>query len=190
MATEQMNNKQKPKNRLFKKLSRKKLIFTLLAVLVLLGISGLAVVKASDKPAFCSTFCHNMEPMYNSYQNSNSNLLAHSHAKADVVCHDCHQDSLMAKAQEGIKYVTGNYEDPMKTRNFSKEMCLKCHDWEEVKSKTASFGKANENPHNSEHGGQPECFNCHRVHEQSTNLCTKCHEISWANKLDDSWKKN
>jgi nitrate/TMAO reductase-like tetraheme cytochrome c subunit len=186
---EQINNEQKPK-KLFKNLSKKQIIFLLLIVLAFVGLGGLAVVKASDNPAFCSTTCHNMKPQYNSYQNSNSNLLAYKHAKAKIVCHDCHQDSLTTKAQEGVKYVTGNYEDPMKTRTFSKEMCLKCHDWKKVQKETASLGtKANENPHNSEHGGQRECSTCHKVHEQSTNGCLKCHGASWANKLDNSWKK-
>lgn len=188
MATEQINNEQKPKKRLFKKLSRKNLLFILLAVLILLVLSGFAVLKASDNPAFCSTFCHNMKPQYNSYHSSSSNLLAHQHAKAGVVCHDCHQDSLVKKTQEGVKYVTGDYENPMKTRTFSKTMCLKCHNWKEVQQKTASLGtKANENPHNSEHGGQRECSQCHKVHEKSTNLCRKCHTISWEKKLGSSW---
>lgn len=128
---EQINNEQK----LFKNLSKKQIIFLLLIVLAFVGLGGLAVVKASDNPAFCSTTCHNMKPQYNSYQNSSSNLLAYKHAKAKIVCHDCHQDSLTTKAQEGVKYVTGNYEDPMKTRTFSKEMCLKCHDWKKVQKR-------------------------------------------------------
>lgn len=191
MAMDEMNNKQKPKKWLFKNLSKKQIMILLFFVLVFIGLGGMTAVKASDNPAFCSTLCHNMKPMYNTYINTdNTNLLAHSHGKEDVVCHDCHQDSLSKKAEEGVKYLTGDYEDPMQTRTFSKEMCLKCHDWEEVQSKTATLGKANENPHNSEHGGQPECSNCHKIHEQSTNGCTKCHGVSWNEKLDVSWKKN
>lgn len=188
MGTEQINNERKPIKRLFKKLSPQKLIIIGMAVFALIVISGFATLKASDKPSFCNS-CHNMSVQYNSYTNkNNSNLLAYEHAKAKVTCHDCHQDSLTTKVSEGVKYVTGNYQFPMKTMTFSKTMCLKCHNWKEVQQKTASLStKANENPHNSEHGGQRECSQCHKVHEKSTNLCTKCHTVSWENKLPSSW---
>lgn len=179
-------NTQKPKKELLQKWSRKKkLIFILLAVLVLLGIGGLAVVKASDNPSFCGAFCHNMKPMYKSYSDSKSNMLAHDHAKAEVECHGCHQDSLTTKAMEGVKYVTGNFEDPMKTRKFSKDMCLKCHDYKKVIAKT-NFKESN--PHQS-HNGQLECNQCHKMHESSTVYCAKCHDFKWMDKLPAYFKK-
>ncbi|MGJ7910378.1 cytochrome c3 family protein [Neobacillus sp. LXY-1] len=181
MATENSTSEQKSKKKLFKKLSRKRLIFILLSVFVLLMLSGFGVIKASDNPAFCSTLCHNMEPMYDSYEHSN--LLANAHKKKDVVCHDCHQDSLAKKSSEGVKYVTGDYEDPMKTREFSKSMCLKCHDYEKVKAKT-NFKDSN--PHDS-HNGQLDCNKCHRMHEPSKVYCANCHEFSWMEKLPDSF---
>lgn len=177
MATEQITKGKKPKKRVFKKLSKKQVIIILLFALSFFGLGGMAIVKASDHPAFCSTFCHNMEPMYNSYKHSN--LLANAHAKADVVCHDCHKDSLTAKAQEGIKYVKGDYETPMKTRKFSSKMCLKCHDYDKVIAKT-NFEESN--PHKS-HNGQLECNKCHKLHEPSTVYCSECHEFEWMDKL-------
>ncbi|WP_425800703.1 cytochrome c3 family protein [Desulfitobacterium sp. Sab5] len=155
----------------------KKVLLIILTALVIIGVGGTAaVVKASDNPAFCS-ICHNMKPMYESYHDSS--LLANSHAKAGVKCHDCHESSLSIQTSEGLKYITGDYEEPMKTRQFTKEMCLKCHNYDEVKAKTA-FDESN--PHDS-HNGELECYNCHKMHEPSTVLCSQCHQFSWMNKL-------
>lgn len=154
------------------KLFQKKLLLIFLAVIILIGISGVSMVKASDNPAFCS-ICHNMLPMYNSYHNSN--LLANSHAKAGVSCHDCHESSLSIQTSEGLKFITGNYENPMKTREFPKEMCLKCHNYDDVKAKT-NFKDSN--PHDS-HNGELECYECHKMHEPSKVLCAQCHQFSW-----------
>lgn len=178
MTAENNSTEQKPK----KKLTRKKILIILLCVLVFFVAGGIAVVKASDNPAFCSTFCHNMKPMYNSYKHSN--LLANAHAKAGVVCHDCHQDSLSVKAQEGVKYITSNYENPMKTRKFSKNMCLKCHNYKKVIAKT-NFKESN--PHQS-HNGELECNKCHKMHEPSTVYCSKCHSFGWMNNLPAYFK--
>jgi nitrate/TMAO reductase-like tetraheme cytochrome c subunit len=190
MEKEHTNNSKNTKVKLLSKLSNKKIIFIMLITFVFLGIGGMVgakgVLKASDKPSFC-TSCHNMQPMYDSYQHSN--LLANSHAKAKdkVVCHDCHESSLVKKASEGVKYVTGDYETPMKTRGFSDDMCLKCHKMNEVKSKTNFDGS---NPHQS-HLGKLECSSCHKMHEPSKVYCSNCHESSllWMENLPEYFKK-
>lgn len=162
----------------------KKVLLIILMAFVVIGIGGTAaVVKASDNPQFC-TLCHNMQPMYDSYHNSN--LLANSHAKAGVKCHDCHESSLSIQTEEGMKYITGNYESPMKTREFPKEMCLKCHNYDDVKAKT-NFEESN--PHDS-HNGDLQCYTCHKMHEPSKVLCTQCHSFSWMNKLPSYFQAN
>ncbi len=182
MAKEQMNNEQKPIKRLFKKWSPKKLIFILVLAFGLIVVSGFATLKASDNPSFCKS-CHNMKPQYKSY--ADGKLLAHQHARAGVVCHDCHQDSLTTKASEGVKYATGDYEYPMKTRKFSNDMCLKCHNYKKVIAKT-NFKESN--PHES-HNGQLDCNKCHKMHEPSSVYCAKCHDFKWMDKLPDYFKK-
>ena len=157
------------------RLLQKKVLLILSIVVVLFGIGGMSVVKASDNPTFC-TLCHNMQPMYDSYHDSN--LLANYHAKTGVTCHDCHESSIAIQAEEGIKYITGNFETPMKTREFSKDMCLKCHDSEKIKPRT-NFGESN--PHDS-HNGELECNLCHKMHEPSTVFCDQCHSFPWAQK--------
>ncbi|WP_425804449.1 cytochrome c3 family protein [Desulfitobacterium sp. Sab5] len=165
------------KKKFKKRLLNKKVILIILIAFVIVGTGGTAaIVKASDNPQFC-TLCHNMQPMYDSYHDSN--LLANSHAKAGVKCHDCHESSLSIQAEEGMKYITGNYESPMKTREFPQEMCLKCHNYDDVKAKT-NFDESN--PHDS-HNGELQCYTCHKMHEPSQVLCTQCHNFSWMNNL-------
>jgi len=150
----------------------KNVFVLVLIVIVLSAVSFMTVEKASANPAFCN-LCHNMKPMYNSY--NDSNLLAHAHKQAGVSCHDCHESSIPVQMEEGVKYITGDFETPMKTREFSKEMCLKCHNYNEVKAKT-NFEESN--PHDS-HNGDLECFKCHKMHESSNVFCAKCHNFSW-----------
>ncbi|HEY3423222.1 MAG TPA: cytochrome c3 family protein [Negativicutes bacterium] len=170
------------KGNLQKKILQKKVLLPLL-LLLLVAVAGFAAMeKASDKPAFCAN-CHNMQSYYDSWHEGN--LLAKKHADAKVNCHDCHEPSFTQQADEGIKYVTGNFETPLKKREFPKEFCLKCHDYEQVKAKT-NFGKSN--PHDS-HNGEQDCNKCHNMHQQSKIQCAECHTFPWMKKLDDSWQK-
>jgi len=50
-----------------------------------------------------------------------SNLLVYKHSQAGVKCHDCHESSIVLQAEEGFKYVTGDYKDPLEKRNFANE---------------------------------------------------------------------
>ena len=170
-----------------KKFKQPKFIFILcLAVLFCGGISYAIMEKVSATPSFCAG-CHNMQPYYNSY--TSGDLLAKKHADAGVTCHDCHEPSLTQQMDEGVKFVTGNYENPMPTYNFTNEECLKCHNFDDVKTATANLGL--ENPHDSVHnenGEPPQCDDCHSVHHlQSAQKCKTCHDVGWV--LDDSWKK-
>ncbi|SDE57017.1 cytochrome c3 family protein [Sporomusa acidovorans] len=162
---------------------QKKILLILLVLVVVVGGGGYAAMEvASGNPAFCAN-CHNMQPYYDSW--SNSNLLAKKHADAKVNCHDCHEPSFSQQAEEGFKYVTGDFEEPMQQQKFPKEMCLKCHDYEKVKAKTSSDKY---NPHDS-HNGEQECYTCHSMHRQSTVQCAQCHSAAWMKNLDGSWKK-
>jgi len=151
---------------------------------VVAGSAGAFLLKASEKPSFCAS-CHNMKPYYASW--AKSSLLANKHAQAGVTCHDCHQESLTDKMGEGVKYVTGNYESPMQKRNIgTREFCLKCHDFDKIKTQT-DFSESN--PHDS-HNGQQDCNLCHNMHRQSKVMCSQCHNFDWINKLDESWTKS
>jgi cytochrome c nitrite reductase small subunit len=179
-----MEQGNKTRSSLGKKLFNKKVLLIIVALAVVVGAGGsLVMVKASDNPAFCST-CHLMKPYYESWHDGN--LLAKKHADADVECHDCHESSLSIQIQEGIKFVTGDYKTPLDKREFPEEFCLRCHDdFESVKAKT-NLGDSN--PHES-HIGEQECYMCHSMHQQSEVVCAQCHTFTWVDDLDDSWAK-
>ncbi|HWQ74640.1 MAG TPA: cytochrome c3 family protein [Syntrophomonas sp.] len=169
--------------------SRKKLftarnIIIFAAIVIILGAGAVAgLVKASDNPAFC-TSCHIMQPYYQSWDSSD--LLANKHAAAGVTCHQCHESSVLTQAEEGLKFITGDYKTPLDKRNLgTRDFCLACHDFDTVKSKT-NFDDSN--PHDS-HQGEQDCNLCHNMHQQSQLMCSQCHQFSWADKLDESWKE-
>ncbi len=168
-----------------KKLKQPKVLLMLCAAALVCGGVGYAVMeRVSAQPAFCAS-CHNMQSYYDSY--AGGELLAKKHADANVTCHDCHEPSLAQQMDEGVKFVTGNYQDPLPAYGFTNEQCLKCHDFEQVKAGTAQYGL--ENPHDSTHaeGNEPpQCEDCHSVHHlQSPKKCKTCHDVGWV--LDDSW---
>lgn len=177
------------RERLFNK---KTLVIIAIAIVVIGAGGGMFLVKASDSPAFCAT-CHIMKPYYESW--NQGNLLAHKHA-AKVTCHQCHESSISTQVQEGIKFITGDYNTPIDKLQVSKEFCLKCHSdsgigtpkgatFEEAMTKTA-FTESN--PHDS-HNGEQDCTVCHSMHEQSKPMCSECHQFNWIQNLDSGWAK-
>lgn len=178
-----MEKESKQKKNMKEKLLQKKVIIPLIILAaIIIGCSGI-LFAVSDKPAFCST-CHIMKPYYQSY--SEGDLLAYKHAAGGVDnCHDCHEEDLATKVNEGIKYVTGDYKTPLDKRNFAtKQFCLECHDFNKIKAATA-FEESN--PHDS-HNGEQQCYECHSMHGQSKVMCSQCHSFDWMSELDGSWK--
>lgn len=168
---------------ILKKVCNKRVVFISLALVIVIGVGvGVGLVKASNNPAFCNT-CHLMKPYYDSWHSSS--LLANKHAQEGVTCHDCHESSISVQAEEGLKFITGNYKTPIEQRKFPRDFCLKCHDFEKVKAKT-NFKESN--PHDS-HNGEQECNVCHSMHRQSQVMCAQCHLFDWMNNLDASWSK-
>ncbi|ADI01007.1 MAG TPA: cytochrome c3 [Syntrophothermus lipocalidus] len=158
------------------------LVLIAVALIVMGSGTGIGLLKASEKPAFCS-YCHIIKPYYNSW--NEGDLLAHKHAEHDVTCHDCHQESVSDKISEGVKYLTGDYETPLNRREFgTREFCLSCHDFEKVKSAT-NFEESN--PHDN-HNGDQECNLCHNMHRESQVMCAQCHQFEWMDDLGKGWK--
>jgi len=162
----------------------KKILLLVISVFILLGLgAGLFLLPASKKPAFCAS-CHVMQPYYQSWENGN--LLAHDHAENDLQCLDCHTKSLTDKMKEGVKFITGDYEEPLTPLNFPREKCLQCHkDFDQVIASTDHGGK--ENPHSPPHSNEMQCTMCHSMHKESQLYCTKCHDFDWANDLGKAW---
>lgn len=180
----------KPNNFRERFLNKKTLLITVIAILIVGAGGGVALLKASDNPSFCNT-CHIMKPYYQSWHDSD--LLANQHAEADVDCHQCHQTSISGKVSEGVKYITGNYKNPLEKREFSRDFCLDCHSsegegtsWDEIKAAT-DFEESN--PHDS-HNGEQECNLCHNMHQPSKVMCAECHIFNWIDDLGEGWEQD
>jgi nitrate/TMAO reductase-like tetraheme cytochrome c subunit len=167
-----------------KEIILQKKVICVLLVLAFIAMGGMAVV--ANKPEFCAS-CHNMQSYYKSWHEGD--LLAKKHADANVSCHDCHQASLAQKMDEGIKQITGDYEEPMEKRQYANDFCTKCHDMGKVKAKTVfTNNEAEVNPHDS-HLGEQDCNTCHTMHQPSKLDCTRCHYgEKWMSKLPKYWK--
>lgn len=154
-----------------------------LAVILMVGVPVL-LLKASEKPSFCAS-CHIIKPYYDTW--NGSILLAGKHAEAEINCQDCHESSISKKAEEGFKYITGDYQTPLEKRDFTMDFCLQCHDdFDSIIAKT-NFEESN--PHDS-HNGELECSTCHSMHQQSRVMCSECHSFGWMRELDDSWAQS
>ncbi|WP_306590100.1 cytochrome c3 family protein [Geothrix sp. 21YS21S-4] len=77
------------------------------------------------------------------------------HAKANVICHDCHHKEKPTSAA------------------VADEACMVCHgDYPAMKALTKHVKP---NPHDS-HKGPIPCTECHRQHRPPAVKCLECHE--------------
>ncbi|MDH7576889.1 MAG: cytochrome c3 family protein [Bacillota bacterium] len=167
-----------------KGLFRPKVVLVVLAALLVAGAgAGAILLQASKKPGFCAS-CHIIKPYYQSWEEGA--LLAARHAEADAACLDCHHQGTSEKLKEGLSYLTGNYENPLKERDFSQEECLKCHE-DDFERAVAATNFDSSNPHDS-HLADLKCHLCHKMHRQSEVYCAQCHDFDWFEKLDEGWK--
>ncbi len=167
-----------------------------IAVIVVLVIGGLVW---HEQPSFCGTLCH--KPMYSYYDGwlNDTTLSSYAHAQAGtaemvtameaypdgVECLDCHHATLSQQIQEGIAFVTGDYEVPLPYVDDigTYEMCTECHDYEKVTALTVDFGgDSGVNPHAS-HNGKLDCTSCHRMHNENIMWCNSCHNFE----LPEGW---
>jgi hypothetical protein len=155
---------------------------------IVLTVAGLAWHR---QPSFCG-LCHT--PMTNyiqGYKSGDSTLMITAHAKAKkaVRCLDCHNQTLKEEITEAIYWLTGNYEYPLKKREFgTRAFCLTsgCHDETAILKATKekrmsrainiTGGSVEYNQHDSRHGKQA-CYRCHSVHGKSILLCNQCHKL-------------
>lgn len=151
-------------------------IFLVVGGVLLITLVLVGAVEYTSRSGFCRT-CHEMEPIYASWQSS---------AHKNVECIKCHSDpgvvGLIKTKTKALKevysHITGNYKTPITitsdTGAFTAR-CLRCH--QNIKAK----GK----PHNKLHfASNINCMECHRglVHNPNTNktppgrgVCVKCH---------------
>ena len=189
-----------------------KILMVIAVVIVVFGAGGgIAYGVFHNTPGFCNFVCHTpMDPYVASYQENKSinalqtdtkatlSVTIHKDSDQKITCLDCHQDGINEQLQEGMAWVTGNYEIPLDMKLTYKqpkegsgnkngiEFCLRegCHagisNIDDLKASTADEKR---NPHNN-HNGNLDCSTCHQTHEQSVLYCTQCHSDV---KLPDGW---
>jgi hypothetical protein len=203
----------KPKKK--KGLAFKILLVVGIVVVVLAGGAGGAYALFHDEPAFCNAICHTpMDPYVESYENGTSvnpaqtsltaplSVTVHKDSDQDINCLTCHIPDMGEQIQEGMKWISGNYELPLEMRIVSGkikegsgdkdaiEFCLRegCHAGvstiEDLKKATDDQVR---NPHDSHldpANSIQDCYKCHQTHEQSYMLCSQCHGDA---KVPEGW---
>jgi hypothetical protein len=196
---DELSSKESKKTQKGKKRLRKHLIIWGIIIVVIAGTgTGLAIWH--EYPDFCNALCHSpMDPYVRSYTEgvsikdgqAGAVLLVTQHKESDAAidCLDCHEAKIDEQIAEGIKWVSGDYSDPLKPMRYDGEtFCLKsgCHEGinsaEELAKTTASLAY---NPHDS-HMPNMACDQCHQVHKQSEMMCYQCHTDS---EIPTGWKK-
>lgn len=179
-SPDQDNPENKPPKRRRLKL---KIALGVVAFLVLIfGGSGIVYATQHGNPHFCNFICHSpMDPYVEGYYSDDAALLITSHMDAGETCVDCHTPNMEQQIDEGIKWATGDFKDPMALRRFgTTEFCLQpgCHtdydDYASLAAATANYQGSGFNPHKGAHG-ELECYTCHSVHDKSRLYCKSCH---------------
>jgi cytochrome c nitrite reductase small subunit len=135
-------------------------------------IAGVALWNYHEQPQFCA-ICHIMQPYLESW--GSPPLLAYAHAEENITCLECHEPTIQQQMEEGIKFVTKDYENPLQERKFDQEWCLRCHEHGSYEELTQRTEELELNPHDS-HYGEMECSICHKVHRASEDYCAQCHD--------------
>ena len=154
-----------------------------LAGIVGIGFLGASVgmIELTNQTSFCGTTCHEMDPMYQTWQTSN-------HKTVD--CADCHEqpglEGTVKSKWKGTKelfiHIGGNIPDPIKVENTNEINCYVCH---QDKMKEAELAAARKDPHTAKHfENGMNCVSCHTglVHNEMVNKslpsrerCYTCH---------------
>ena len=163
----------------------------LFVAMIAIVITGTITYEYVESPQFCGTFCHIMEPYYDSYQNPGNNSMMSIHVDSETSCSNCHEEpglvgkigGLLRSIPEAYLYYTNSYDPEDLGGEVSRESCLKCHDGSIATTPTyviTADGRA-ANPHADE----KKCTECHIAHYVglglSENTCSICHGITLDN---------
>ncbi len=148
----------------------------------IIGLGAMVgMIEATNQTEFCGTACHEMDPMYVSWQHSNHQVIG---------CADCHEQpglegTIKSKAKgtyELMLHVSGNIPDPIKLQNPNEVNCYVCH---QDKIRTAEVAAPLKDPHTQKHfENGMNCLTCHKglVHDEMANKsvptrdsCYTCH---------------
>lgn len=170
------------------KVKLKHVAFAGIACIALYG-AAYGMVEATNQTPFCGETCHEMDPMYTSWQQS-------GHAKADVGCADCHEkpglqgtiESKWKGTKELVMHVSGNVPDPIKMENPNDVNCYTCHQGKMMNVETAAAAK---DPHTMKHfENGMTCLTCHTgvTHDTNVNMTVPSRERCYTCHLDSMSK--
>lgn len=158
----------------------------LFVALVAIFFAVTAIYEHVESTEFCGTFCHVMEPFYESYINPGTNPMMSTHASYDISCGNCHNEpgivgtiqGLSAALPEAYYYYTNNYDPDDLHGHVSREACLKCHDGKtaSIPGSVTTIGETIIDPHQNDIA----CSDCHAAHSEeisglTKDSCTICH---------------
>jgi nitrate/TMAO reductase-like tetraheme cytochrome c subunit len=154
---------------------RKKGILLTLCIVGVVGyiFANLAAYSLTYKSEACLT-CHIMKPYYENWKSSNHNK---------VGCIDCHPYRPSTIVMSTVRYLSGTYKLPLKSRVEDKE-CIMCHKPETIKVVDFKGMPFNHLEHikKEKRGKELHCTTCHYSIVQSTthvdvdkDVCTLCH---------------
>lgn len=155
---------------------RRKFLIAIGVIAVVLIAAGAGFWIWHEQPSFCNAICHSpMDKYVESYYSDDEDLLVTMHAEEGNECLDCHEPAISEQIAEGMKWITGDFKDPLPAMEYADDFCLNedCHDVTREDLKAATEGLA-WNPHDNRHG-IIGCSVCHQVHERSTLYCAQCH---------------
>jgi hypothetical protein len=126
---------QEPAPKKKKKLGLKILMIVGIVVVVLAAGGGTAYALLHDTPGFCNFLCHTpMDPYVDSYVSGISineaqrgadvklSVVAHRDSDQAITCLGCHTTTLPEQINEGIHWVTGDYEVPLEMKVVSAQI--------------------------------------------------------------------
>lgn len=157
-----------------------------LSTILLAATCAIILAGSACADQGCAQNCHVIKPYVDGVKDSD--LLVFRHAEAEIGCVGCHEHNEEILKEERAIYESGDYDDPLYTREFENDFCLKCHgSYHELAEKTAHMEeKWERNPHES-HMDEPDCYICHKVHQPSTFACGECHHADWKSRLPAGW---
>ena len=199
---------------------RKKWPVVVGVVVAVLVVAGAGFFVWHEQPSFCNAICHTPMDAYlptyeaevdqagidkwgNEVTNSRAMMAALHRAEGDnTTCLGCHVPTLGEQIQEGMNWVTGNYEvyhtqagltvptektleDLVAARGLEPDQfCLNesCHNMtrDDLIQATSDMKR---NPHVAQHG-EVACGECHKAHRASVMYCSNCHNDA---EVPDGW---
>jgi hypothetical protein len=158
-------------------------------IVVILAVVGIAGWKWHEQPSFCATLCHSpMQSYYDGY--TESEYLVRAHADAGITCLGCHEPTIAQQMNELKVKVSGDYEEPLRARNYENSFCAgsDCHGEATLLAMSAEHTSDLQfDPHDNHVTLAAKCLSCHRMHRTPEPLtCIQCHDEG---QLDFEWER-